>query len=57
MGIEKIDMMARQFTAEDLAAMQRLRLVFYPELRCNPHKMFPGGKRRADFAPRKQIAA
>jgi glycolate oxidase len=56
-GIEKIDFMARQFTAEDLAAMQRLRLVFDPEMRCNPHKMFPGGKRCGDFTPRKQIAA
>ena len=56
-GIEKIDFMARQFTPADLAAMQRLRLVFDPEMRCNPHKMFPGGKRCGDFAPRKQIAA
>ena len=56
-GIEKIDFMARQFTAADLAAMQQLRRVFDPEQRCNPHKMFPGGKRCGDFAPRKQIAA
>jgi glycolate oxidase len=25
--------------------------------RCNPHKMFPGSKRCADFAPRKQVSA
>lgn len=56
-GVEKMDFMARQFTPDDLGAMQRLRLVFDPELRCNPHKMFPGGKRCGDFAPRKQIAA
>jgi glycolate oxidase len=56
-GIEKIDFMARQFSAADLEAMQKLRLVFDPEMRCNPHKMFPGGKRCADFAPRKQAAA
>jgi glycolate oxidase len=56
-GIEKVDFMARQFTPEDLAAMQRLRLVFDPKMRCNPHKMFPGGKRCGDFAPRKQAAA
>jgi glycolate oxidase len=56
-GIEKIDFMARQFSAADLEAMQKLRLVFDPEMRCNPHKMFPGGKRCGDFAPRKQIAA
>src|SRR5688572_5663657 len=56
-GIEKADFMARQFSAADLAAMQKLRLVFDPQMRCNPHNMFPGGKRCGDFAPRKQIAA
>ena len=56
-GIEKIDFMARQFSAADLDAMHKLRLVFDPEMRCNPHKMFPGGKRCADFAPRKQAPA
>ncbi len=56
-GIEKVDFMARQFAPADLEAMQKLRLVFDPEMRCNPHKMFPGGKRCGDFAPRKQAAA
>jgi glycolate oxidase len=56
-GVEKIDFMAKQFTVADLDAMRTLRRVFDPELRCNPHKMFPGSKRCADFAPRKQIAA
>jgi glycolate oxidase len=56
-GIEKVDFMTRQFSAADLGAMQKLRLVFDPQMRCNPHKMFPGGKRCGDFAPRKQIAA
>jgi glycolate oxidase len=56
-GVEKIDFMARQFSPEDLQAMQMLRRVFDPEGRCNPHKMFPGSKRCADFAPKKQIAA
>jgi glycolate oxidase len=56
-GVEKIDFMAKQFTKEDLEAMRTLRRVFDPEGRCNPHKMFPGSKRCADFAPRKQIAA
>ena len=56
-GIEKVDFMARQFSPADLDAMQRLRLVFDPQMRCNPHKMFPGGKRCSDFAPRKQVAA
>ena len=56
-GVEKADMMARQFTPDDLDAMKLLRRVFDPTQRCNPHKMFPGAKRCADFAPRKQIAA
>lgn len=56
-GVEKIDFMEKQFTGDDLDAMRALRRVFDPENRCNPHKMFPGSKRCADFAPRKQIAA
>jgi glycolate oxidase len=56
-GVEKIDFMARQFSAESLEAMQLLRSAFDPERRCNPHKIFPGGKRCGDFQQRKQIAA
>jgi len=56
-GVEKIDFMEKQFTKDDLDAMRTLRRVFDPENRCNPQKMFPGSKRCADFAPRKQIAA
>ena len=56
-GVEKIDFMEKQFTKDDLEAMRALRRIFDPESRCNPHKMFPGSKRCADFAPRKQIAA
>jgi glycolate dehydrogenase FAD-linked subunit len=56
-GVEKIDFMEKQFTKEDLDAMRALRRVFDPENRCNPHKMFPGSKRCADFAPKKQAAA
>src|SRR3989440_7802130 len=56
-GVEKIDFMEKQFTKDDLDAMRALRRVFDPENRCNPHKLFPGSKRCADFAPKKQIAA
>lgn len=56
-GAEKMDFMAKQFAPADLEAMKQLRLVFDPQLRCNPHKMFPGSKRCADFHPRKQAAA
>jgi glycolate oxidase len=56
-GVQKIDFMSKQFSADDLAAMRVLKMVFDPENRCNPHKMFPGSKRCGDFALRKQIAA
>jgi glycolate oxidase len=56
-GAEKIDFMARQYNRDDLDAMQQLRRVFDPKKRCNPHKMFPGAKRCAEFAQKKQITA
>src|SRR3954469_6127848 len=56
-GSEKVDFMALQFAPADLEAMQKLRLVFDPQMRGNPHKMFPGGKRCGDFALRKQASA
>lgn len=56
-GVEKMDLMAKQFTKDDLDAMRTLRRVFDPDHRCNPHKMFPGSKRCSDFAPKKQAAA
>jgi glycolate oxidase len=56
-GVEKIDFMEKQFGKDDLDAMRALRGVFDPGHRCNPHKMFPGSKRCADFVPRKQAAA
>ena len=56
-GAEKIDFMPKQFSEDDLDAMKMLRRAFDPNQRCNPHKMFPGGKRCAEFAPRKQARA
>ncbi len=56
-GVEKADLMAVQFSADDLDAMKRVRHAFDPEGRCNPHKMFPGGQRRLGFMPKRQIAA
>jgi glycolate oxidase len=56
-GIEKVDFMAKQFTPDDLDAMKMLRRACDPELRCNPHKMFPGGKRCGDMPLKKQAAA
>ena len=56
-GAEKIDFVGKQFSGDDLDAMQQLRRVFDPERRSNPHKMFPGAKRCAEFAQKKQIPA
>jgi glycolate oxidase len=56
-GVEKIDFMDRQFAQADLDTMQALRRAFDPSGRCNPHKIFPGGKRCSDFVPKKQVAA
>ena len=55
-GVEKIDFMEAQFGRDSLDAMQSLRHTFDPDKRCNPHKMFPGSKRCADFNPRRQAA-
>jgi glycolate oxidase len=40
-GVEKIDLMPRLFTPEDLNMMLRLRSAFNPEGRCSPAKMLP----------------
>jgi glycolate oxidase len=40
-GIEKIDLMSKSFSDDDLAAMADLRGVFNPTGLCNPHKIFP----------------
>ena len=56
-GAEKIDFMSKQFTEDDLEAMKKLRTVFDPDQRCNPHKMFPGSKRCSEFIVKKQASA
>jgi glycolate oxidase len=40
-GVEKMQLLPLLFTEPDLALMQRVRGVFDPERRCNPHKIFP----------------
>ena len=42
-GVEKMSFMPKLFTADDLAAMVKVREVFNPEGRCSPEKMLPGG--------------
>ena len=46
-GIEKRDLMARQFSDADLAQQKRVRAVFDPDWRLNPAKVFPLGERAA----------
>jgi glycolate oxidase len=43
-GVEKIGQMPLLFAPDDLLAMVRLRAVFDPEQRANPHKIFPDAK-------------
>jgi glycolate oxidase len=40
-GVEKIDLMPRLFSPDDLAVMLRLRSAFNPDNRCSPAKLFP----------------
>src|SRR6059058_2193471 len=56
-GVEKIGQMPLLFGPDDLAAMVRLRAVFDPEGRANPHKIFPDAKVCVETrAPRRQAA-
>ena len=55
-GVEKIPLMNKQFTPEDLQAMKDLRHVFDPQETCNPYKMVPSARRCADFVARKQVS-
>jgi glycolate dehydrogenase FAD-linked subunit len=43
-GVEKIAQMPLLFSPDDLLAMTKLRAVFDPEQRANPHKVFPDAK-------------
>ena len=40
-GLEKRDLMSKQFTPQELAQQKRVRAVFDPEGRFNPAKVFP----------------
>ena len=43
-GMEKMELMAKQFSGETLDAMKGFKLLFDPECRLNPGKMLPTGK-------------
>jgi glycolate oxidase len=56
-GVEKIGQMPLLFGPDDLRAMTRLRAVFDPEGRANPHKIFPDAKVCVEArAPRRRAA-
>jgi glycolate oxidase len=56
-GVEKIAQMPLLFSPADLAAMLRLRTVFDPERRANPHKILPDAKVCVEArTPRRQAA-
>jgi glycolate oxidase len=56
-GVEKIAQMPLLFSPDDLAAMVRLRAVFDPEGRANPHKIVPDAKVCVETrTPRRQAA-
>ncbi|MEW6271591.1 MAG: FAD-linked oxidase C-terminal domain-containing protein [Thermodesulfobacteriota bacterium] len=56
-GVEKIAQMPLLFAPEDLLAMTRVRAVFDPDSRANPHKIFPDAKVCVETrAPRRQAA-
>ncbi len=40
-GVEKIELMSKSFSDDDLSAMADLRDAFNPTGLCNPHKIFP----------------
>src|SRR5206468_5643034 len=56
-GVEKRGQMLLLFSPDDLLAMMRLRSVFDPEGRANPHKILPDAKACVETrAPRRQAA-
>ncbi len=56
-GVEKIQQMPLLFSPDDLDAMLRLRRVFDPDQRANPHKVLPDSKSCIEMrAPRRQAA-
>jgi glycolate oxidase len=56
-GVEKIAQMPLLFAPDDLRAMRRLRAVFDPDGRANPHKILPDAKVCVEArTPRRQAA-
>jgi len=57
-GVEKMSQMDLVFSEDDLEVMRRVRAVFDPEGRANPHKVLPDSKTCIETrAPRRQVPA
>ncbi|HXT36850.1 MAG TPA: FAD-linked oxidase C-terminal domain-containing protein, partial [Chloroflexota bacterium] len=56
-GVEKLDMVRRMFSDDDLEIMLRVRDVFDPHRRCNPGKLFPTPGRCIELHGRSLIEA
>lgn len=56
-GVEKLDMVRRMFSDDDLDMMLRVRDVFDPQRRCNPGKLFPTPGRCIELHGRSLIEA
>jgi glycolate oxidase len=55
-GVEKMGQMSLLFSDDDLEAMRRVKAVFDPEGRANPHKVLPDARVCVETrAPRRQV--
>ncbi|MGH7858460.1 MAG: FAD-linked oxidase C-terminal domain-containing protein, partial [Candidatus Binatia bacterium] len=56
-GVEKMHLLPLLFDENDVALMRRVREVFDPERRCNPHKIFPAESAGVEVeAPQRRAA-
>jgi len=44
-GIEKVELMQYMFNQEDIDLMTKIKMIFDPDLQCNPCKVLPAGSR------------
>ena len=44
-GIEKVELMPYMFNKEDIELMTKIKMIFDPDLQCNPCKVLPSGSK------------
>lgn len=49
-GVEKVGLVTKAFSHDEIEAMKSLRDAFDPDGRCNPHKMFPTDRHCVEIA-------